>query len=87
MLVLVAIALAFLVIQAQGTDLVASVTSVNVKRLSSTHAATGDATGGATGGVTGAGTGTVGAPTGAFDGAADGLIDTVGLFDGPALGD
>ena len=83
MLVLVAIALAFLVIQAQSTDLVASVTSVNVKRLSSTHAATG----GATGGVTGAGTGTVGAPTGAFDGAADGLIDTVGLFDGPALGD
>lgn len=83
MLVLVAIALAFLVIQAQSTDLVASVTSVNVKRLSSTHAATGDATGG----VTGAGTGTVGAPTGAFDGAADGLIDTVGLFDGPALGD
>jgi len=82
-LVLVAIALAFLVIQAQSTDLVASVTSVNVKRLSSTHAATGDATGG----VTGAGTGTVGAPTGAFDGAADGLIDTVGLFDGPALGD
>ena len=83
MLVLVAIALAFLVIQAQSTDLVASVTSVNVKRLSSTHAATG----GATGGVTGAGTGTVGTPTGAFDGAADGLIDTVGLFDGPALGD
>jgi len=82
-LVLVAIALAFLVIQAQSTDLVASVTSVNVKRLSSTHAATGDATGG----VTGAGTGNVGAPTGAFDGAADGLIDTVGLFDGPALGD
>jgi len=82
-LVLVAIALAFLVIQAQLTDLVASVTSVNVKILSSTHAATGDATGG----VTGAGTGTVGAPTGAFDGAADGLIDTVGLFDGPALGD
>ena len=83
MLVLVAIALAFLVIQAQSTELVASVTSVNVKRLSSTHAATG----GATGGVTGAGTGTVGTPTGAFDGAADGLIDTVGLFDGPALGD
>lgn len=83
MLVLVAIALAFLVIQAQSTDLLASVTSVNLKRLSSTH----PATGGATGGVTGAGTGTVGAPTGAFVGAADGLIDTVGLFDGASLGD
>ena len=60
------------------------VTSVNLKRLLSTHPATGDATGG----VTGAGTGTVGAPTGAFDGVADGgLIDSVGLFDGPALGD